>query len=440
MKKNFTLTAIAVVFFNCYNAQVGVNTQTPKATLDVIGDASNAAKLDGIIAPRITGDLLRAKTSYGTDQNGAIVYVTAADSAPAGQTVDVLSEGYYYFSFPANKWIKMGGGSQSNDWHVTGNTEDEISTTTEVLGSAPASANFLGTKSPSDDLVVVTGGATHAVLDSKGNLKGGNKAANASIAWGNNNAVNGTASNIALGKDNTATGSGNFLSTAIGTGNIPSGGATAIGFKNGYSFVDGGAGDIAQVLSGTGSYAIGRYNYGNAGFSFGFSNNTSGGWAIGSGLKVSSNGFAFGGTNNPASTPPEAFGTGSMYIGVAGGLAKSGFSLYSNASHIFSSDTDAAGNALAGSSVVGINITPPTDKDGGGIGNPRNEADLYLNKGLNINASTGTTISPTNTTLKSECNSNTEGNIIYWLNTSTNVGNFYGCRRNGASTFVWQPF
>lgn len=79
-----------------YLGQVGINTPNPQATLDVTGNPTITTSLDGIIAPRLTGDQLRAKT-YTTAQTGAIIYATAPDSAPAGQTINVTSSGYYYF-------------------------------------------------------------------------------------------------------------------------------------------------------------------------------------------------------------------------------------------------------------------------------------------------------------------------------------------------------
>lgn len=87
-------------------SQTGINTVTPKTTLDVAGKPADITSLDGIIAPRITGDQLRAKT-YTSDQEGALVYVTAADTAPAGQTIDVTASGYYYFN--GAKWVSTEG-------------------------------------------------------------------------------------------------------------------------------------------------------------------------------------------------------------------------------------------------------------------------------------------------------------------------------------------
>lgn len=105
MKKNVIFIVLTSVSTAMYG-QVGINTPTPKATLDVVGKPTDVSTLDGVIAPRITGVQLRAK-AYTGDQTGALVYVTSADTAPAGQTVDVTSTGYYYFD--GTKWIKTAG-------------------------------------------------------------------------------------------------------------------------------------------------------------------------------------------------------------------------------------------------------------------------------------------------------------------------------------------
>ncbi len=57
MKKSILLLS-ALVSFTSF-AQVGIDTETPKATLDVVGKPSQVDKVDGIIAPRITGDQLK---------------------------------------------------------------------------------------------------------------------------------------------------------------------------------------------------------------------------------------------------------------------------------------------------------------------------------------------------------------------------------------------
>ncbi|CAI8860727.1 hypothetical protein [Chryseobacterium sp. IT-36CA2] len=102
MKKIITLALMAGAIW--VNAQVGVNTTSPAATLDVTGKPTIASVLDGLIPPRITGVQLRAKI-YTAAQTGATVYVTAADTAPAGQTISVTSPGYYIFN--GTDWNKL---------------------------------------------------------------------------------------------------------------------------------------------------------------------------------------------------------------------------------------------------------------------------------------------------------------------------------------------
>jgi hypothetical protein len=85
--------------------QVGINTTSPQSTLQVVGKATVINSLDGIIAPSITGDQLKLKT-YTMQQNGALQYVTQAATIAnrTGQTINVDSSGYYYFSVIDNVW------------------------------------------------------------------------------------------------------------------------------------------------------------------------------------------------------------------------------------------------------------------------------------------------------------------------------------------------
>ena len=91
-------------------AQIGINTENPHATLDVNSSASDPTKTDGIIAPKLTGNELKAKDGlYTGQQKGAIIYATSAANPTTTKTVNVTQEGYYYFD--GSRWVGFSTGS-----------------------------------------------------------------------------------------------------------------------------------------------------------------------------------------------------------------------------------------------------------------------------------------------------------------------------------------
>lgn len=140
MKKFILLSAVsasALAFSQSGN--VGINTSTPAATLDVVGQPGTAAKLDGIIAPRLSGAQLRAKT-YTSAQNGALIYATDADTAPAGQTINVTSVGYYYFDAIANQWKAMNA-TAPEPWYNQATNQPATVNTQNIYQTGRVSVN-----------------------------------------------------------------------------------------------------------------------------------------------------------------------------------------------------------------------------------------------------------------------------------------------------------
>lgn len=76
--------------------QVGINTQTPETTLEVVGKPNDTNHFDGIIPPRITGNQLAAKT-YSIAKKGAVVFATSSASNLSGQVINITEPGLYYF-------------------------------------------------------------------------------------------------------------------------------------------------------------------------------------------------------------------------------------------------------------------------------------------------------------------------------------------------------
>lgn len=129
-KKKVLQASICLLSVHVYG-QVGINTDTPKSTLEVVGKPAEASVADGIIAPRITGNELFLKnTVYGNDQKGTLIYVTApaTGTSLAGATAEVTESGYYVHN--GVKWIRAGG----RNWSLAGNkigTDDFIGTTND---------------------------------------------------------------------------------------------------------------------------------------------------------------------------------------------------------------------------------------------------------------------------------------------------------------------
>ncbi|MDF2932454.1 MAG: hypothetical protein K0R36_1785 [Chryseobacterium sp.] len=96
MKKYYLLLIFILCGYST-NAQVGINTENPKATLDVKKRADLTLP-DGIIPPKISGDSLRLKdAAYGSAQDGAMVFVSSPATVTSNKTQGVQSRGFFVY-------------------------------------------------------------------------------------------------------------------------------------------------------------------------------------------------------------------------------------------------------------------------------------------------------------------------------------------------------
>lgn len=108
------------------HAQVGINTPTPKTTMDVSakrdtnGNITDNAQQLGLQAPRVTRAELTANTaSYGADQRGSLIYVTDISAGnTSGQRANITTIGYYYFD--GSSWQKITNGTPDNIYNANG--------------------------------------------------------------------------------------------------------------------------------------------------------------------------------------------------------------------------------------------------------------------------------------------------------------------------------
>lgn len=248
MKKNLILLG-ALMLSPLVYSQVGINNESPKATLDVTAKTTDGTKPEGIIAPRLTGDQIKAgDAQYDTAQIGTIVYATAAVSGTAsGKTINITSPGYYYFDNTL-VWIKFGSGaSDTEPFQVEGTITKATTNTQNIYQNGNLGIGNFAIAYPIAKLDVrgaVRGGVQNLgiVGDNSATFGSHNTASGASsVALGDNNKANGDNS-IAMGGGATASG---FTSAAIGNGSVASG-ANSIAL---------GIGTIASASSST---AMGR--------------------------------------------------------------------------------------------------------------------------------------------------------------------------------------
>jgi len=141
--KNFIIIAFSLFSLTVY-AQVGINTNSPKASLDISAKTTDGSRPEGLIAPRLTGNQIQAgDAQYGTAQKGAILYATSAATSPSIKTANITAEGYYYFDGSA--WQKITGGASAGDTTNDAWINDTANSMVKLGTNADGTARAAGT-------------------------------------------------------------------------------------------------------------------------------------------------------------------------------------------------------------------------------------------------------------------------------------------------------
>jgi len=113
------LFAIGTMCVSSAYAQVGINTENPKATLDISAKTNDGSRPEGLIIPRLTGDQIKsADAQYTSAQAGILIYATSAVTAPVGKTVNITAAGYYFFD--GSIWQRVTTGAGTNIYNADG--------------------------------------------------------------------------------------------------------------------------------------------------------------------------------------------------------------------------------------------------------------------------------------------------------------------------------
>lgn len=96
------------MFTNTYS-QVGINVDTPKATLEVAASPNDTNAIDGFIPPRLTAQEIKDKDHlYTSEQRGTIVYILEDPTTNFLSTIKtekITSKGLFHFD--GDQWQKL---------------------------------------------------------------------------------------------------------------------------------------------------------------------------------------------------------------------------------------------------------------------------------------------------------------------------------------------
>ncbi|WP_312903286.1 hypothetical protein [Chryseobacterium taichungense] len=169
MKHLFTTASI--LFSMTASAQVGINTTTPKATLEIKAKTTDGSKPEGIIVPRLTADQIQLGT-YGSNQIGTLIYALAAATAPNTVTSEITEPGFYYFN--GTKWKKINSSGSTISYTTTADPN--------ILGYIPSTTATASVDAPAS-LTVGSATATRRGIGSFGGHTYASYSTSAAVTW-----------------------------------------------------------------------------------------------------------------------------------------------------------------------------------------------------------------------------------------------------------------
>ncbi|MBE9575491.1 tail fiber domain-containing protein [Flavobacterium proteolyticum] len=251
---------VSLFFIQVCSSQVGINTTTPNAQLDI--KSSNQAfpsNTDGILIPKIDAFPVVNPTA---DQQGMMVYLTTI--------VGVNLPGFYYWDNTTTSWISLKG-NEDADWYKVATTSAPTSINDNMFHNGNVGigevnplykldikeSNVAKTRvanfehiNPGNNLnIEVLKTSINSGINTNGIYYGLNNSmslSNSVMGIGTNNLYNGTSSNEVCGYRNAF---------------FVSGSGTRFGLSNNFNSGTGVRYGVHNVFSGTANQQVGLYNY-----------------------------------------------------------------------------------------------------------------------------------------------------------------------------------
>lgn len=131
MMKKSLFVFVYFIAWSIVKSQIGINTTTPKITLDVSAKNTNGTTPEGMLIPRLKGSEIRLMDAHmGANQNSALLYATEADSTPSSKTINITAPGYYYYDAVNSIWKSLSPAialaDTTNDAFVNDNTNMQV--------------------------------------------------------------------------------------------------------------------------------------------------------------------------------------------------------------------------------------------------------------------------------------------------------------------------
>ncbi|WP_336703297.1 hypothetical protein [Chryseobacterium indologenes] len=140
MKKRILPLVLLFPFFKAYT-QVGINTTSPAATLDIVAKntTGTSTSVDGVLISRL--DRQRAQSMTGVPTSTLIYVNSVATGSQTGTAVNINAVGYYYYD--GTEWVKLHNPTNS----ATGNiyNTDGALTGNRIVSQGSDTLAFTGT-------------------------------------------------------------------------------------------------------------------------------------------------------------------------------------------------------------------------------------------------------------------------------------------------------